>query len=157
MDNEEYCDEIVAELIRFLEGSSKEKAYKAPEELESRIFFLFDENQRITACGDGLGFYYAVLTNNKLLEITFDMGNKLLSEFRFNLYDDADKFIVEITKPHPQGFIFIQLINANGNAITNSNLSFDVNENDNGKHITDLIEPISIEQIKERGIEAVTK
>lgn len=156
-NNEEYSDMVVAKLIEFIKQNElKEMNYKTPNEIETKLFQLFDQHE-IASFGDGIGYYYVLLEDNRLLVILYNMGCSLPTEFMFKLYDAADKLIVKTIRQHEKGFSYLQIVDSDNNVIEGPYYSPEFQDTDINKPLKELMKSLSIEQIIENAKKPVTK
>ena len=134
-------------------------------ETETKLLELFDDNQRIRTLRRGCCSYFVVLDNNKLLDIDFNNYSDKPTRYIFTLYEDADKcFAVHDVNPgaHSNHMLVMDSKGHEINQIDYENLKggasldFDMSSAFQ-TYLIDIIEPTSIEQIKERAKKGRTK
>ena len=136
-------------LLTFLEQNKiKEISYNANEPIETQLFLLFRNDERIAAFANGIGYYYVLLDNNKLLVITYDFDHGLPTTFNFKLIDNANSMMVKTVKTHEKGVNFIQI--SGDKVIEEMIYSPELSELDINRPLKELIDSVSIEELKER-------
>lgn len=160
---EEYHDIVVKKLIDVIEKGTEMGLYyfELEEEIYTKLLTLFDEGQRIRTLKDGWCSYYVRLDNNKLLNFHYNNCDKMdtrATKFIFSIYPDADKCIVRYIPSREKYRNIIQVLDKRGHEIGEAGQSIDIDISLLGKvAFEDLVEPTSIEQIKERAKKGRTK
>ena len=163
-DLENYDNIVVTNLINYIEENIGEMSlsfiFEAKENEQEKIIELFENDQRIRSIKKGWITYYVILDNNKLLTINYDNFGKeeVPTRFRFSLHNNADKCYV-LYVPNPGAYSNHMLVMDSQNHEIN-NIDYNYSEggysldvdfsNINKAFIKDLINPTSIEQMKER-------
>lgn len=166
MENiEEYDNIVIKTLIKYIEENIGvtpcNLIFNANEGEHEKILELFDNNQRIRSVKKGWMTYYVILDNNTLLTINYNNFDKVdigPTRFIFSLHDNADKCYV-LYVPNPGAYSNHMLVMDSQNHEIN-NIDYNYSEggysldvdfsNINKTFIKDLINPTSIEQMKER-------
>ena len=163
-DNNEFKDDVVYNLINFLKlkGNNDEDMAFWYSDIDysdvSNLYSLFDNEQALCFESKEADFLFLILENNKLLTIGRELPNEKLAQsiFCFTLQTNADQYIMK-AKQERNG-LALQLIDDNGKTIVYHPVyRTSMNKLPKKCSLTDIIKPISFEQLYERSIKSRSK
>ena len=149
-------DEVIFDLLNFLnqfkESNKYEETWYSTLEYgeNTDLYSLFDKEQKVSFGMDHDYFCFLALDNNKLLLISF-LSDEYRTYFGFRLHANADNFEVEV-KEDNNGIKTIIFTDGINREFLYENVAYLSDNLPVGKNkFTDLVKPISFEQLVERG------
>lgn len=166
---EEYVDEVVSELIKFIEdgesaierGGDSFNHYideSKVKDINTKLLDLFSSDEKVFTSGvdqweEMWGHYYIFLSNNRLLTIAYNNCGKVdkkPTKFWFGLYPEGNKCSVSFC-PHPATYSgFYQIHDSKGRDIDDENYAPGIVCLYQSVYFYGIRKPISLEEIKKR-------